>query len=345
MAFIRQLRPVVTRQPHVEYDPEKQVSSMPSGASTLLAQSRGNLLPKSSQTQLSERAQDDLSSETQLGERASKDSALNFRPNPQGRIFRSVEMTAFSTGTDCVDTEGNGVLRQNEQVFSSKLSHSLRKEQLQRVLDPLMSRDSSTLLLCSGEEDSCRIIPAHIRDSADSTAQWSKARRVWNQHNMNWRSWLPWYGVKSVSVVKVRLCPLVADNCTLLTVIQVKIAGQTPRAKHIPKPPEVFVGVYRAEHTKAETSRLGDMDTDFFTGGYECLLDKSDHRWNHALACPSTVGEVGPGWNCPYEDQLKARRYLSRLQSRPFLHMLFCNPALATEHESMDEQELLISYW
>ncbi|KAJ0109502.1 hypothetical protein J7T55_000428 [Diaporthe amygdali] len=326
MTFIRPLRPVATRRPHVEYDPEKQLSSMPSGACTLLALSRGNLLPKSSQTQLPERALDDLSSDAQLEERASKETTLNVRPNPQGRVFRSVEMTAISTGTDCVDNEGHGVLRQNEEVSSSKLSHSLRKEQLQRVLDSLMSQDSSTLLLCGGEEDCCRIIPAHIRDSADSTAQWTEAQRVWNQHNMNWRSWLPWYGVKSVSVVKV------------------KIAGKMPRVKQVPKQPEIFIGVYRPEDTKAEISRLGDINPDFFTDEFECLLDKSDYTWSHDLACPSTAGELELGWTCPYEDNLRARRSLSRLQNRPFLSILFCNPALAEEHESMHQQYLLISH-
>lgn len=105
------------------------------------------------------------------------------------------------------------------------------------------------------------------------------------------------------------------------------------------------MGLYRPEQTKAEISRLRDMDPFFFTSEFECLLDKSHGTWDHAFECPSTYGEIGPGWTCPYKDNYRDRKYLSRLQSRPFLHILFCNPSLAAEHESMDDQKLLIRHW
>lgn len=126
--------------------------------------------------------------------------------------------------------------------------------------------------------------------------------------------------------------------------VQVRIAGKIPRVKKIPNQPEIFIGMYRVEQTKAELSRLGDMDPYYFTDEFECVLDKSDGAWGHADKCPSNFHEVGPSWTCPYEDHLRDRKYLSRLESRPFLHILFCNPALAAEHESMDEQELLTNY-
>lgn len=103
---------------------------------------------------------------------------------------------------------------------------------------------------------------------------------------------------------------------------------------------EGFIGLFRPEHTKSEISRLGGINDYFFTDRYECQFDRLTGTWDHADICDTAQEEVG--WICEYEYHARARRYLSRLQTRPFLHVLFCNPSLAAEHESMDEQELLI---
>jgi len=112
-----------------------------------------------------------------------------------------------------------------------------------------------------------------------------------------------------------------------------------PPAKKFPRDSETFIGMFRPEHTEAEISRIGHMDDCFFTSEFECQLNRSYGTWDHSIKCPKTE-EIG--WTCPYEDHTRARRYLSRLQTRPFLRILFCNPSLAAEHECMDEQELLV---
>ena len=77
------------------------------------------------------------------------------------------------------------------------------------MLDPLINHDASILLLCRGEQDFSHIIPVKMPDSADSKVQWNEAQRVWNQHSVMWKSWIPCYGVKNVSIVEVRLCTLI----------------------------------------------------------------------------------------------------------------------------------------
>ena len=95
------------------------------------------------------------------------------------------------------------VLEKSEESSLSLTAHGQRKSELMEVLKPLTGTDSSVLLLCWGEADYCHILPAHIRDSANATAQWSQAQRAWQRHRTSWRSRLPWYGVRKVIVVKV----------------------------------------------------------------------------------------------------------------------------------------------
>lgn len=201
----------VVTKPRVVDDPEQQLSTTRSCARTSL-QSTGHPTPRSPQTQLSEPIQDVLSSETQPRERASRDPVTSTQSNRRSREASPVRMSASSTGTDYMNSVAIAFQQYHEETCSSKSPHALRKKQLQKNLDSLISPGSSALLLCSGEEDYCRIISAQIRDSANSTAQWNEAQSTWNQHKMKWRSWLPWYGLKSVAVVRVRLYPLIQDS-------------------------------------------------------------------------------------------------------------------------------------
>lgn len=135
----------------------------------------------------------------------------------------SVGISTLTTGTENENDEINAIRRRNGDTqedtepsepidetykepwapFDKYSPQALAKERLLDVLSPLMAQDSSALLLCTGEEDWCRIIPVRIRDSADTIAQWSEAQRVWRLHKTRWRSWIPLYGVISVSVVQV----------------------------------------------------------------------------------------------------------------------------------------------
>lgn len=211
---------VVTRQqPCVEDDPETQLSSIPLGASTSLLQLSGPLPSKPPQTRLSDRVQHDPSSATQLSERATENLVTGMGSNPRRRRRRRrrvVKSSNMSTGADCGNVEKNEVPGWYEDTSSPESNHVLRKEQIKKVLDPLIRPGSSSLLLCWGKEECCRIIPAQIPDSEDSTAQWNEAQSVWNQHTMKWKSRLPCYGVKGVTVVEVRLSPPCAENDAIL---------------------------------------------------------------------------------------------------------------------------------
>jgi hypothetical protein len=192
-----------------EDDIEKQLSPVPLDACTSPSRSGKHIVPKSPQAQLPDRFQDILSSGSQSGRRKLEDTVTTNRPKRRRRKAKVAGPNAFMAEAEGVlDNDGDEfVVRHKAEFF-----HSLRKEQLQRVLDPLLTNGSSTLLLCCGQEDRCRIIPVQINDSADSAAQWNETQRAWNQQNANWRSWLPWRGVKSVAVGQVHTCPMITDN-------------------------------------------------------------------------------------------------------------------------------------
>lgn len=197
------------RRPRPEGDAENQLPLVQPAPSILPIQSEAYSSAKSAQTQYSERLQDDSASKNEFASRDPKTRVLPKRRRRRVAVGNAAGASALGASAE---VEGMGI----EEIWSmppqgkmsrSERSHVQRKEYLLKVLDPLMSEGSSTLLLCRGSENHCRITPVHIHDSADSTTQWRQAHRVWNEQNESWRSWLPRYGVQSVTVVTVSPCP------------------------------------------------------------------------------------------------------------------------------------------
>lgn len=195
--------------PPDEKDLEKQLSPMPLDACSSTFQS-GEVTPPRPALLLSpERVQDDITSTSQLRRRKPEDAVTTKRSQRRRRkVYVGFEDDSTTGAEGATPDDEDGLVPQPEQPSM----HSLRKDQLQRVLDPLLSGSSSTLLLCWGQEDRCRVIPVKISDSADSEAQWNETQCAWNKQNAKWRSWLPWYGVKRVVVGQVRLHTLAADH-------------------------------------------------------------------------------------------------------------------------------------
>lgn len=197
------------KTPPEEEDLEKQLSPMLLDACSSTVQS-GKVTPPRPALLLSpDRIQDDATSTAQLRRRKCEDAVIPKRPQRRWRKVKVGFEDDSTTGAEDTTQDDEDELVPQPEPASM---HSLRKDQLQRVLDPLLSGSSSTLLLCCGQEDRCRVIPVQISDSADSEAQWNETQCAWNKQNAKWRSWLPWYGVKRVVVGQVRLHTLAADH-------------------------------------------------------------------------------------------------------------------------------------
>lgn len=170
---------------------------------TSSSQPRGPLPLESRRTQPIKRTNKYSHIQTRDSEETRNTSDTKTSSSLRKRIKKHTGKFPFITGADYVGGQEPQGQRGSEDSSPSLSAHGLRKSELMEVLKPLTSTDSSVLLLCWGEADCCHILPAQIRDSANATAQWSQAQRAWQRHRTSWRSRLPWYGVKKVTVVKV----------------------------------------------------------------------------------------------------------------------------------------------
>ena len=103
--------------------------------------------------------------------------------------------------------------------------------------------------------------------------------------------------------------------------------------------------MYRPENLEAKISRLDGIGPYYWDDRFECNINESGGIWNHAPACPSNYDDSRPDFACPYKARLENFRYFLRLQRRPFLKAMFCDPELAAWSEMMEDQNFLISHW
>jgi hypothetical protein len=85
--------------------------------------------------------------------------------------------------------------------------HERRQKELLEILEPVLVSDdsnSSSILLCWGNKNRCRIIPVKIPDSADDVAIWQEIQRAWYAHRGGWRKRLGIFSVRRVDIVEVR---------------------------------------------------------------------------------------------------------------------------------------------
>ena len=196
---------VLCRQPRIADDLERQLQSADPRLRTLSSQPRGPLPLESRCMQPHNCANKDSHIQTPESVETRNTSETKTSSSLRKRIKKHTENFPFIITADYVGGQEPKVLEESEESSLSLSTHGLRKSELMEVLKPLTGTDSSVLLLCWGEADCCHILPAHIRDSANATAQWSQAQRAWRRHRTSWRSRLPWDGLKKVTVVKV-LC-------------------------------------------------------------------------------------------------------------------------------------------
>ncbi|KAK9413604.1 hypothetical protein SUNI508_11813 [Seiridium unicorne] len=195
------------------------------------------------------------------------------------------------------------------------------RDKLEEWLDAFTQPGCSVLLLCKGNQEDCHIIPVSIKDSADPSEQWNQARKTWNSRRGMLRSIFHWYRVTSIEMAEIT------------------IAGQKSPG-HIGE----YVGLYQAEDLKSKICELEGQGAEYYNDSFYCVPDTTYEYRHHANECPSTAGEPGPGWECPYTAHDKAQRDLAILKRRPMFKLFFQDPDLARLNLSMGELGLLISH-
>jgi hypothetical protein len=223
--------------------------------------------------------------------------------------------------------------------------YNRRLADLKNLLGPLTREndgsgddDSGCVLLCWGGSSSCRVLAVnHIGGSIDQELFWKKLQTAWYDTRGRWRQKLPWYRIRSVKQVEIRL------------------VGPDPNAK------DLFHGVYQPADKALETKeqRLRENAStfsDYPEPERDLYDDYGDHEFDpcrydfrkgftihqrddDGLA---TCGVEFPDITCPVEEFYENQKRLTRLKMEPLRTLLFQNPKMAVYNE-LENTELVYS--
>jgi hypothetical protein len=218
-----------------------------------------------------------------------------------------------------------------------------RLAELKSLLGPLTSEndeigddhkydDYGCVLLCWGSPSSCHVLAVnHIGRNIDQELFWKKLQMAWNDTRGRWRQKMPWYRIRSVEQVKIRL------------------VGPIARAK------DLFHGVYNPANKAIEAEKRKLQETirafpefsvpnsdDDFSEGDPCFYDYKhgsiyhNEQYCDLLTYGGTFGfqdEEIPDLTCSVEEYYKKKERLTRLKMEPLRTLLFQNPKMAVYNE------------
>lgn len=213
-----------------------------------------------------------------------------------------------------------------------------RLAELKNLLRPLTHEndDSGCVMLCWGSSSSCRVLAVnHIGPAIDQELFWNKLQTAWYNTRGRWRQNMPWYGIRSVKQVKIRL------------------VGPDPKAK------DLFYGVYQPADKALETekrklresmSTFSEYDPEqypdiVFPGDIPCWYDhRSGHMVHNEDTCILYLIEYDDDFNltCDVEEHYRNRERLTKMKMESLRTLLFQNPKMAVYNE-LDNAELVYS--
>jgi hypothetical protein len=231
-----------------------------------------------------------------------------------------------------------------------------RLADLKNLLGPLNSEnddsgdkhkrdDSGCVLLCWGSSSDCRALAVnHIERTIDQKLFWKNLQTAWYNTRGRWRQIIPWYGIRSVKQVEIRL------------------VGPDPKAK------DVFHGVYQPADKvlESEKQKLWEsMSTvtlphylDYYLPdneesmseeeyhelqSYPCQYDTKRGLTVHGKDCHGLTHDLEEDiFLCPVEEFYKNSERLKRLKMEPLRTLLFQNPNMAVYNE-LENVELVYS--
>ncbi|KFZ03646.1 hypothetical protein V502_10773 [Pseudogymnoascus sp. VKM F-4520 (FW-2644)] len=215
--------------------------------------------------------------------------------------------------------------------------HIRRLADLENLLGPLNSEnddsgdehkldDSGCVLLCWGSSSDCRVLVVnYIGRTIDQELFWKKLQTAWYDTRGRWRQKMPWYGIRSVKQVEIRL------------------VGPDPKAN------DIFHGVYQLADKALETekqklrermskARLPDYDDlEYEYLEYVCQYDPETGYTGHWRDCDG-IGydpeeDIDTLSTCDVEAFYQNSERLNRLKMEPLRTLLFQNPKMAVYNE------------
>jgi len=225
--------------------------------------------------------------------------------------------------------------------------YNRRLADLKSLLSPLTREndgsgddDSGCVLLCWGGSSSCRVLAVnHIGGSIDQELFWKKLQTAWYDTRGRWRQKLPWYRIRSVKQVAIRLAGPDPNTKDLFhgvykpadKALEAKEQRLRENAGTLPDYPEPERGLY-------EDDDYGDHESD--PCWYDFRKGFTIHQRDEDGLVTCDVGL--PDIMCPVEEFYENQKQIMRLKMEPLRTLLFQNPKMAVYNE-LDNTELVYS--
>ncbi|KAK4164078.1 hypothetical protein QBC43DRAFT_318676 [Cladorrhinum sp. PSN259] len=227
-----------------------------------------------------------------------------------------VVTTAFGIDQTAIDAQLLHSIKTGELDIKAYRSH----HGIAQTLDPIM-QSTPCLLICDGElgpEHLSHVIPVPLGrnlELCDYVEIWKRIQRTWYKNRGRWRKWLlPFYGVKSMEPVEIRLVGRFASDRDTMRGILSSVKAKV----------------------KQEIESLDEKNVEH-NGGFYPLDDSRDsaryqyyphaNAYSHSKLCIDESHRLG---GCAFTDQTKRlqRRFLLQLMITFPVH-LFHQPELA----------------
>lgn len=123
--------------------------------------------------------------------------------NETSRSTHTVENGATNCGRKLRGNQGKD---RGKMLDPRVVKHNQRKIEILETLQPLVGNKSSgsiSVLLCWGKPENCDILPVVLSTSADDVEIWKEIRRAYYARRGYWRSLMPLFAVKKISIAEV----------------------------------------------------------------------------------------------------------------------------------------------
>ncbi|VUC23939.1 unnamed protein product [Clonostachys rosea] len=222
---------------------------------------------------------------------------------------------------------------------------------VKRVLDPLTSQEDGlpnkdctiynegSVFLCWGSAANSRVLNVkHIQRNMDHELFWKRLNHTWYQARGEWRRKIPWYGIRDVKMVDIRLVGPIRDYPDQFYGVFQLIDEEIRREKE-----ELKQKIKRFQEIEAEAAKER-WRKNFDDGSDEYDFDDyDDYDW-HKCAYDAKLGRTLHGDHCiaemsQYQEDCNDGEYpesenrLNGLMMESLRTSLFQNPQLAVYHK------------
>uniref|UniRef100_A0A8H7K0Y3 Uncharacterized protein n=1 Tax=Bionectria ochroleuca TaxID=29856 RepID=A0A8H7K0Y3_BIOOC len=221
---------------------------------------------------------------------------------------------------------------------------------VKRLLNPLTSEEEGlvdegstiynegSVFLCWGSATNCRVLSVkHFQRDMDHELFWKKLHHAWYQTRGEWRHKIPWYGIRDVKMVNIRLAGPVRGCPDQFHGVFQSIDGEVQREKE-----KLRQKIRKFQEAEAEADRerwrkrsdeddYYDYDYDYDDWDWDkCVYDAKLGRTLHGDECIANLSQFQE--DCEHGEHPESKNRLNGLMMESLRTSLFLNPQMAVFH-------------